>query len=245
MEASHIGPQAYAKDLVPEPIVTSTPGLHSDALVSYLTAATELVSSILTTSLDHVSSAASPSAWKGKPTLVIMSDDGDAWKSFADHKLGKRFRVVGTPVAKLEGNFELAKAEAKGKKMVKKTKKLIKRQDEKGVDPLAKDGGFVSDFVGLSHRSWTELTVGTPVSSAISPPSISLSPTPQNEISFNSMALSARVALTKTFVRDVSLLAEHADGLVLTASSNVGRLLLLLAGEEKVLESRVRSLDTR
>jgi hypothetical protein len=59
------------------------------------------------------------------------------------------------------------------------------------------------------------------------------------------MTLPARVTLTKTFVRDISLLAEHADGLVLTASSNVGRLLLLLAGEDKVLEGRVRSLDTR
>lgn len=150
MEAAHIGPQAYAKDLVPEPAVTSSPGLHSDALTSYLTAATELVFSILTTSLDHSSSAASPNAWKGKPTLVIMSDDGGAWKAFAEHKLGKRFRVVGTPVAKVEGDFEMVKA--KGKKMVKKTKKLVKRQ-EKGVDPLAKDGGFVSRFAILSRRS--------------------------------------------------------------------------------------------
>lgn len=58
------------------------------------------------------------------------------------------------------------------------------------------------------------------------------------------MGLDERVTLTKTFVRDISLFVKHCDGLVLTASSNVGRLLLLLAGEEMAY-TRVRSLDTR
>ena len=66
----------------------------------------------------------------------------------------------------------------------------------------------------------------------------------QNEITFNAMSLEERVSRTMTFVRDLSLFVKHCDGLVLTASSNVGRLLLLLAGEEMAY-TRVRSLDTR
>lgn len=58
------------------------------------------------------------------------------------------------------------------------------------------------------------------------------------------MKLDERVKMTKEFVRDISLFTKNCDGLVLTASSNVGRLLLLLAGEEMAY-TRVRSLDTR
>lgn len=239
MEASHIGPQAYAKDLVPEPVITTAPGLHAALLESYLESAVSLVDSILATSAG---------AWQGKPTLVVMSDDGDAWKAFGQHKLGRSFRVVGTPIAVVDNEERevkrdegAEKVKGQGKKMVKEVKKLGKRAAE-GEDPLKKDGGFVSP---LSPSRSKRL----PPSSSLTFPTLSHS-TPslmQNEISFNAMALSSRVSLTKTFVRDVSLLAKHADGLVLTASSNVGRLLMLLAGPEKAnaLEGRVKSLDTR
>lgn len=62
----------------------------------------------------------------------------------------------------------------------------------------------------------------------------------------NRLPLAKRVALARKFVRDLTVLARESDGVVLTASSNVGRLMALLAGEGKAVEGgRVRSLDTR
>lgn len=47
-------------------------------------------------------------------------------------------------------------------------------------------------------------------------------------------------------MRDVTVLSSRADALVISGSSNVGRLMALLAGEEKTLTlGRVRSVDTR
>ncbi|KAK4705137.1 hypothetical protein P7C70_g1078, partial [Phenoliferia sp. Uapishka_3] len=67
-----------------------------------------------------------------------------------------------------------------------------------------------------------------------------------NEITFNNLPLAQRIALTRTFVRDVSVLSTKSDGLVMSASSNVGRIMALLMGEEKALkQGRVRSVDTR
>ena len=68
----------------------------------------------------------------------------------------------------------------------------------------------------------------------------------QNEIEFNKLPLADRVALTRDFIRDVTVLSRRSDGLVMSASSNVGRLMALLCGEEKALRhGRVRSVDTR
>lgn len=57
-----------------------------------------------------------------------------------------------------------------------------------------------------------------------------------NENRFNALPLAERVAVTHDFVRDLTVLAHGVDGIVMTASSNVGRLLCLLAGKEMVLE---------
>ena len=228
LEAAHIGPQAYAKGV---PHHTSNgPGLHHDVVTSYLTAATEHVFSLLTTSLGFSSSEARPTEWVGKPTLIVMSDDSRAWQAFAEHKLGQRFRVVGTPVAELSAAELSVESLPQDKKMVKIVQKEERSEGEAPLDPLGKSGGFVRPLIFR-----TPFRVADPI----------ILGSPQNETSFNRMSLSARVALTKAFVRDITLLARHTDGLVLTASSNVGRLLLLLAGEKKALEGRVRSLDTR
>lgn len=67
-----------------------------------------------------------------------------------------------------------------------------------------------------------------------------------SETFHNKLPLAKRVGLARKFVRDLSLLAQESDGIVLTASSNVGRLMALLAGDDKaVVKGRVKSLDTR
>ncbi|GAA5873905.1 hypothetical protein JCM1840_000222 [Sporobolomyces johnsonii] len=63
---------------------------------------------------------------------------------------------------------------------------------------------------------------------------------------FRDASLQARVALTQPFLRDLTFLAQSAESLVLTESSNVGRLLTLFAGGiEKVNRGRVHSADVR
>ncbi|GAA6020819.1 hypothetical protein JCM10207_001667 [Rhodosporidiobolus poonsookiae] len=66
-----------------------------------------------------------------------------------------------------------------------------------------------------------------------------------NESRFRAAPLSTRVALTLPFLRDLTFLSEACSGLVLTGSSNVGRLLTLLAGPEMVKRERVVSADVR
>lgn len=68
----------------------------------------------------------------------------------------------------------------------------------------------------------------------------------QNEITFNSLPLSTRIQQSRKFVRDVTFLSTRCDALVITGSSNVGRLMSLLFGaRERGMKSRIRSLDTR
>ncbi|POY73620.1 hypothetical protein BMF94_3154 [Rhodotorula taiwanensis] len=49
-----------------------------------------------------------------------------------------------------------------------------------------------------------------------------------NEIEFNRLPLATRIENTRVFVRDLTFLARTADALVITGSSNVGRLLMML-----------------
>lgn len=122
MEASRIGPQAYAKDLVPEPSSPAVaPGLHAELVAAYLEAAIHTVTDILLDSTGTVK------AWNGQPTLVIMSDDPSAWQTFTRHPLGQRFRILGTPPAVKEDPVD---------------KKRFKRSLKSGQK--ADDGGFVS-----------------------------------------------------------------------------------------------------
>lgn len=71
----------------------------------------------------------------------------------------------------------------------------------------------------------------------------------QNEAAFNSLPLSSRIASARVFVRDVTVLARRSDALVVTGSSNVGRLMMLLweaaHPREEGKRRELRSLDTR
>ena len=97
MEIDKIGPES------PSHHTTARPGLHSDAIATYLTAAREAVSRVLATSgaegddEDRIRARAVES--KGRPALVIMSDDPDAWETFEQDERAGDFRVVGTPRA--------------------------------------------------------------------------------------------------------------------------------------------------
>ncbi|GAA5925944.1 hypothetical protein JCM3775_005157 [Rhodotorula graminis] len=71
-----------------------------------------------------------------------------------------------------------------------------------------------------------------------------------NETSFNSLPLAARISSARLFVRDLTVLARRSDALVVTGSSNVGRLMMLLfeASRDERGEGRkreMRSLDAR
>ncbi|CAD6580533.1 MAG: hypothetical protein CYPHOPRED_001252 [Cyphobasidiales sp. Tagirdzhanova-0007] len=66
-----------------------------------------------------------------------------------------------------------------------------------------------------------------------------------SETTFNSLSAASRISLTRTFLRDLTILSRRADGLVFTGSSNVGRLMSLLAGFEKMQRGSLRSTDVR
>ncbi|GAA5885726.1 hypothetical protein JCM6882_007545 [Rhodosporidiobolus microsporus] len=57
--------------------------------------------------------------------------------------------------------------------------------------------------------------------------------------------LPLRIALARAFIRDLTFLARLSSSLVLTESSNVGRLFTLLAGREMVDAGKVISADVR
>lgn len=69
------------------------------------------------------------------------------------------------------------------------------------------------------------------------PPSIGLMGHRQDE--FNAMARSAVVESTLTMLRDITVLSVQADAFIVTASSNVGRVAIMLGGPNKL----VRSID--
>ncbi|GAA5837929.1 hypothetical protein JCM9279_004071 [Rhodotorula babjevae] len=62
---------------------------------------------------------------------------------------------------------------------------------------------------------------------------------------FHEAPLEQRIALTRPFLRDLTLLARESDALVVSQASNVGRLLTLLAGEDVVRSGGVHSVDVR
>ncbi|GAA5924744.1 hypothetical protein JCM3775_005459 [Rhodotorula graminis] len=62
---------------------------------------------------------------------------------------------------------------------------------------------------------------------------------------FRDAPLEHRIALTRPFLRDLTLLARESEALVVAQASNVGRLLTLLAGEDLVRSGEVHSVDVR
>lgn len=66
-----------------------------------------------------------------------------------------------------------------------------------------------------------------------------------HEATFNAMPLKTRVENTKSFLRDLTVTARFADGLVFTGSSNVGRLLALLSAQGRNGKRLFYSADVR
>lgn len=193
-------------DAAQPPRHTSTKGLHDSQLSVYLRAATSAISSMLPPGEDD-------GAWSGKPQMVLMSDDPEAWRMFEGSEGGQAFRVRGTEGREKRREERIARRAAVG-------------MEE--VNPFKKTGGFVRPF-SLFLLVKDLLTFDG-----------------QSETSFNKLPVAQRIALTRTFVRDVTVLSSRADALVISGSSNVGRLMALLAGEEKAFKlGRVRSVDTR
>ncbi|KAK4046300.1 hypothetical protein OIV83_006174 [Microbotryomycetes sp. JL201] len=222
LEQSGIGPQAYDEQAAAnvEGAPSLKPGLHDETVELYLQAAIESVDSILAKLHPERTRKLSTaqSAWRGQPTLIVVSDDPRAYEAFRRQKLGKRFQIRNTPAPfaldkRNQGSSDTTETpiasaspeKTKAQKERERKWRLIKRRKLGGQD---EPDGF-------------------------------------NERSFNSMKLDDRIAHTKTFVRDLTLLASQSDALVLTASSNVGRLLMLLAGKQFVDEGLIRSVDTR
>ncbi|KAM0789062.1 hypothetical protein ACM66B_003125 [Microbotryomycetes sp. NB124-2] len=219
LEQSSIGPQAYdeAAAAANEGAPTLKPGLHDDAVELYLRAAVESVDAVLAKL--HPQRPRQGSTWQGQPTLIVVSDDQNAFAAFKRHSLSQRFRIQTTPpptrLEKRTGDdATTTRVSAPPSAVPQKTEEQIKRERKWKLIKRRKLGGQDE-------------------------------PDGFNERSFNLMTLDERVANTKTFVRDLTLLASQSDALVLTASSNVGRLLMLLAGERFVNEGLVRSVDTR
>ncbi|SCV70681.1 BQ2448_3443 [Microbotryum intermedium] len=65
------------------------------------------------------------------------------------------------------------------------------------------------------------------------------------ESKFNKLPLEGRERVALGFVCDITILDQVSHGLVMSASSNVGRMLALLGGEQKIKQGLIASVDTR
>ncbi|GAA6036117.1 hypothetical protein JCM8097_006624 [Rhodosporidiobolus ruineniae] len=271
LEADRIGPVAFAPAEVAasfsHPPSLAQPGLSNALITSYYAAIIDSINSLLSlppispllSSLKHPSTERErvsllrqlATAWTAleggdlsRPTLALMSDDPAAVEAFRQHPLGMFFRLVGTTEAAAPtvdtvevpaaeettagGLFEEAKEDVGRRRLRKRGTSKARRA--KG----AKRGG------GSAPKKWH-----------VAPQDLKEKiPAGFNEVTFNSLPLSTRLASTRLFVRDLTVLTRRADAIVMTGSSNVGRLMLLLfeaARREKGIEGRreVRSLDTR
>lgn len=70
-------------------------------------------------------------AWSGKPQMVLMSDDPEAWRMFVESEGGQAFRVRGTEARERRREMRIAKRAA---------------AEMEEVNPFKKTGGFVSPF---------------------------------------------------------------------------------------------------
>ncbi|GAA5866589.1 hypothetical protein JCM8547_005468 [Rhodosporidiobolus lusitaniae] len=280
LEAAHIGPVTLAPNAAAAasrtpPTSPSPPGLNTALLTWYFSAAIDSINSLL--SLPPVSSAFSSlprrttsegkrvsalldasAPWQAlvnggggvKPTLVLMSDDAAAVEAFRRHPLAKLFRIVGTadgaapspppPPPSLpphQGGVEVEEdlpVDELKKRKAGGMKRIVKGKKEKRELPHPQHGRKPFRSGVKWHHAPLQKTV---------PPGF-------NENTFNALPLASRVSSTQVFVRDLTVLAQEADAVVMTGSSNVGRLMVLLfeaarreRGERGKRE--VRSLDTR
>lgn len=227
---------------------TPTPGLNDELVSAYLAAAVDSVHSLLCLPPSNVpqwvqselESAARPG--RGLPTLVLMSDDDEgAVRAFRRHPHAWSFRIVGT-------SEEEVSKDATDVDGTEEKKRAVGRRSAHAPVPA----GFVSVSslsprlpLGHSHNCVVYL-IPSPISTLYE----------QNETAFNRLPLPSRIAATRQFVRDLTFLARRADALVITGSSNVGRLLMMLfdaedtkrsstGGERRRRRREMRSLDTR
>jgi len=180
-----------------------------------------------------------------KPVLLIMSDDstGKGLEKFRKHQKMEMFELLtGVGGGPSTGILEEGQ----------KSKRL-----SIGDGSHIFSSGFIepsADLLPSKHQSQRRISRRSPHSrrsSSSSSPNSSTNATLPNpaagftESIFNSLLPSSRISLTRSFLRDLTLLASSADGLVFTGSSNVGRLWLLLAdhkqSEIKRREERRRS----
>ncbi|GAA5906559.1 hypothetical protein JCM5296_000289 [Sporobolomyces johnsonii] len=307
LEADRIGPQILASPSPSSPAssppspysqsYTAQPGLHDAHITSYYAAAIQAVNDLQPSPASGALSVpsedstpeeqveyllAASSAWDGRPTLVLMSDDPAAVEGFRRHPVAGRFRVVGT----VEKEDEVPSSSSPSETEVlegEETKQIVQlpdlpdeeKEEEAAEDLLdvdAVDGEGPARWkkvfrrqdhgagkVRLGHpavgEGWTKVQVqgqregqregrAGQEGQGRKP----IIPAGFNENAFNALPLSTRIAQTRLFVRDVTVLTTRADALVITGSSNVGRLMALLMGErarEGRGGGRVRSLDTR
>ena len=221
---------------------TTTPGLNDELVSAYLAAAVDSVHSLLGLSPSDApqwvtsdsESAAGPG--RGLPTLVLMSDDDEgAVRAFRRHSHAGSFRIVGTS--------EEVSNDTTDVDGIKEKRRAVDRRSAHAPVPAG--------FVRVSVCSLIRLSIPPMVCNIADLP-----PTKQNETAFNRLPLPSRIAATRQFVRDLTFLSRRADALVVTGSSNVGRLLMMLFDAENTnrskaegeLQSRrreMRSLDTR
>ncbi|GAA6059795.1 hypothetical protein JCM10212_003690 [Sporobolomyces blumeae] len=268
LEADRIGPQAFANSdsaapagSPPSPYsatYAAPTGLQQGLITSYYAAAIDAVNHLLPplsadaklaleTEFPLAPTTASPPAdqvrylldksahWHAnegagttqRPTLVLMSDDSGAVDQFQAHPLSTRFRVVGTArsTASSRDGQRMAKV------VLKKDKKAVeKRQVDRGPEGRRRPHWKIAQQAKEAEQAGPS-SGGPDV------------PAGFNENTFNSLPLADRIAQSRDFVRDVTLLSTRSDALVITGSSNVGRLMALLMGSRA--RGRIVSLDTR
>lgn len=206
----------------------ATPGLTDELVAAYYAAATDSVHSLagLSRRDDDESTAIEPrwnvasggdahasedvAAPNDRPLLVLMSDDPTAVDVFRRHALAKWFRIKSTVEvgAAVSPGDEPTGGVSEGKPS------RAKRLRRSHPDPIP--AGFVSfSRLLVMTARWRRVVAD-------------FESTGKNEIEFNRLPLATRIENTRVFVRDLTFLARTADALVITGSSNVGRLLMML-----------------
>ncbi|GEM08223.1 hypothetical protein Rt10032_c05g2240 [Rhodotorula toruloides] len=270
LEADRIGPASLSdpSSAPPVPADYSTPGLTDELLTSYYAAAVDSINSLLSlptslpspfshvlrTNADRIRALFALSApWSrlaaaegegqedAKPTLALMSDDPNAVEAFRAHPMARRFRIVGT--AQVEPSPSSAERARKRARREVRQEVMEKRRPDfaAGVGAGVPHAGTA--HVGAGGGAGHGRTHAVPKTKQKVPDGF-------NETAFNRLPLATRIASARIFVRDLTVLSSRADALIVTGSSNVGRLMMLLFEARRREEGEggkreVRSLDTR
>ncbi|BGP47458.1 hypothetical protein JCM10450v2_003310 [Rhodotorula kratochvilovae] len=195
-----------------------------------------------------------------KPTLALMSDDDNAVEAFRAHPLAKRFRIVGT--AEVPGP-PLELVEDDGSQVEAEEGAEVELPEDVDDEPIPGEKRLRRRRRSGHHSKPQRVLVRKPTRLHAAPPGKegkatraggkrqggeSEIPAGFNELEFNALPLSSRISSARLFVRDLTVLARRSDALVVTGSSNVGRLMMLLfeASKEDGRGGRreLRSLDT-